>query len=129
MEPVAVQGKSVRQTQGGAEMRKVLLSGVLVVLVLLLAIPVPSEARGSHFVFSFGFPLWWGPGWWGPPYYSYPAPPVVIQQPPAYVQPEPAPPAQAPVYWYYCPNPQGYYPYVQQCPTGWMQVVPSAPPR
>jgi hypothetical protein len=110
-------------------MRKVIVSGVLVVLVLLLANTVPSEAGGPHVSFSFGFPLWVGPGWWGPPYHSYPAPPVVVQQPPAYVQPEPAPPAQAPAYWYYCPNPQGYYPYVQQCPNGWMQVVPSAPPR
>jgi hypothetical protein len=31
-------------------------------------------------------------------------------------------------YWYYCQKPQGYYPYVQECPTGWMKVVPSPPP-
>jgi hypothetical protein len=33
-----------------------------------------------------------------------------------------------PIYWYYCQNPQGYYPYVKQCPNGWMKVVPSPPP-
>jgi hypothetical protein len=27
-------------------------------------------------------------------------------------------------YWYYCQNPPGYYPYVQQCGTGW-QTVPA----
>jgi len=78
---------------------------------------------------------WWGsPYWWGAPYpyypyypYYYGAPPTVVQQAPqVYVQPE----AQAqPSYWYYCQNPQGYYPYVQQCPGGWMTVVPpTAPP-
>jgi hypothetical protein len=38
------------------------------------------------------------------------------------VQPEPSP--QQPYYWYYCPNPAGYYPYIQVCPPGWMTVVP-----
>ncbi len=109
-------------------MRKTIGCSVLIVLVLLLASPVPSEARG-HVFFNFDIPLWVGPGpWWGPAPYYYPAPPVVVQQPPVYEQP--APPPQAPIYWYYCPNPQGYYPYIQQCPTGWMQVVPpTTPPR
>ena len=30
-------------------------------------------------------------------------------------------------YWYYCADPAGYYPYVKDCPQGWMQVVPSEP--
>jgi hypothetical protein len=37
------------------------------------------------------------------------------------------PPSQTPS-WYYCDNPQGYYPYVQQCPGGWNQV-PARPPQ
>ena len=32
-------------------------------------------------------------------------------------------------YWYYCTDPAGYHPYVKDCPQGWMQVVPSGPPR
>jgi hypothetical protein len=36
-----------------------------------------------------------------------------------YVQPD-APPG----YWYYCQEPAGYYPYVQQCPTEWLTVLP-----
>jgi hypothetical protein len=110
-------------------MRRVLGCGVLLALVLLLASPATSEARGPHVFFRFDVPLWVGPGWWRPHYYYYyPAPPVIIPQPPVYEQPVPVP--QAPVYWYYCQNPQGYYPYIQQCPGGWMQVVPpTAPPR
>jgi hypothetical protein len=79
--------------------------------------------------------IWVGPGWIGPyPYYSYPyypypyyrEPPVIVQQPEVYVQPAP-PPVQQPSYWYFCKEPQGYYPYVKQCPSGWMKVVPSPP--
>jgi len=110
---------------------------VLVLLGLLLASPLPSEA-GGHVFFSFTVPLGVGP-WWGGapypysgyPYYGYPyspAPPVVVQPAPVYEPPAPAP--QAAAYWYYCQNPQGYYPYIQQCPAGWLQVVPPAtPPR
>ena len=110
-------------------MKKIVGFSLLIVLVLLLVSPVPSEA-GGHVSFGFSFPLWigpgyWGPGWWGPHPYYY-SPPHVIQQQPVYEQA--APPVQS--YWYYCQNPQGYYPYVQQCPNGWMQVVPpTAPPR
>ena len=66
-----------------------------------------------------GAPFWWDPWWSG---YYYAAPPVVVQQsPPVYVQ-QP----QANGYWYYCQNPQGYYPYVTACPGGWMTVAPPA---
>ena len=27
-------------------------------------------------------------------------------------------------YWYYCRNPEGYYPYVKQCTAGWIPVPP-----
>jgi hypothetical protein len=58
-------------------------------------------------------------------------PPAVVSPPPVYVQPAPQvyvqPPPPQP-YWYYCDNPQGYYPYVAQCPGGWQQVAPT-PPR
>ncbi|MDD4915607.1 MAG: hypothetical protein PHW13_11305, partial [Methylococcales bacterium] len=30
-----------------------------------------------------------------------------------------------PGYWYYCRNPEGYYPYVKECPQGWQQVSPT----
>ena len=30
-------------------------------------------------------------------------------------------------YWYYCPDPPGFYPDTQTCPSGWLQVVPNRP--
>jgi len=76
------------------------------------------------------------PGWWGPYYPNYPyypyypyyqEPPIVIQQQPdVYVQPAPED-EQQPIFWYFCKDPQGYYPYVKQCPKGWRKVVPTAP--
>jgi hypothetical protein len=30
--------------------------------------------------------------------------------------------------WYYCSNPQGYYPYIKNCPGGWLTVVPNVTP-
>jgi hypothetical protein len=80
--------------------------------------------HGTAALVGWGF--WWAPDWWGPisPYdveprvVIPPTPPVYIQQPPQY-------------YWYYCTNPPGYYPYVQQCQSGWLTVIPpaSAPPQ
>jgi len=66
--------------------------------------------------------------WWAYPYpYPYYAPPpVVVETAPA---PGYAPPADgAPLgqNWYYCNNPQGYYPYVRTCNGPW-QAVPAAP--
>jgi hypothetical protein len=87
----------------------------------------------SNVYFSGGIwvdPLW-GPWWWGPawptyyPYYS--TPPVVIQQSPTeYIQRNQE--AEGADYWYYCRTPEGFYPYVQRCPNGWMKVAPSSVP-
>ena len=89
--------------------------------------------HGGTRVFIGGGVGWWGwPGWWGPsyPYYSYPYyadPPVVVPQAPTeYIQQAPAPAAEA--YWYYCASAGTYYPYVKDCPGGWMQVVPAPTP-
>ena len=46
--------------------------------------------------------------------------PVYVQMP-VYGQPQ----AQ---YWAYCRSPQGYYPYVSECPAGWLPVAPTSPP-
>jgi hypothetical protein len=87
---------------------------------------------GGHV--SYGVVI--GPGWWNPypyyPYYPYPyypyypyypQPPVVIEETPEiYVQP--APQAAEDQFWYFCPEPQGFYPDVKKCPKGWLKVVP-----
>jgi hypothetical protein len=63
-------------------------------------------------------------GWWwvvGPQWYFYPAP--IYPYPDPYVPPAVAgAPAPGAVTYYYCDNPQGYYPYVQACPTPWRAV-------
>lgn len=77
---------------------------------------------GVHVGIGLYDPWWPGyyGGYWGPAYPYYADPPVtVIQQAPV-VQ---APVVQAPpATYYYCDNPAGYYPYVQQCSMPWRQV-------
>lgn len=65
------------------------------------------------------------------PYYTfqpyYPSPSIIIpSRPPAYID-------QGTVFntetfgpnsWDYCSSPTGYYPYVQECPTGWQRIRP-----
>jgi hypothetical protein len=70
--------------------------------------------------------------------YGY-AQPNNYGQPPNYTPPNnyapsnnysPPPTQQQPAQaqsWYHCDNPQGYYPYVQSCGSGWRQV-PATPP-
>lgn len=75
--------------------------------------------RGSRYFWSGSIVIPWYPYWYQAP------PPVIIQKEPrVYVQPEQA----EDNYWYYCPDPQGYYPYIRQCAGGWMKVVPDTTP-
>ncbi|MDD5274886.1 MAG: hypothetical protein PHR16_02260 [Methylovulum sp.] len=66
------------------------------------------------------------------PYYPYPYyPPAIVTvpiRPPVYIQ-QPAPAIQnyPSGYWYYCNNPEGYYPYIKECLSGWQQVKPIPP--
>ena len=87
---------------------------------------------GFGFGFGFGDP-WWG---WDPAYYwGYPYPyPYYYPPYPAYYAPPAGPAPQAPIqatgappqqYWYYCDDPQGYYPYVANCGSSWRQVAPT----
>ena len=70
-------------------------------------------------------------GWWwivGGVWYYYPAPVYPYPNPyqPPLVAAPPAPPAAQ--YWYWCPNPAGYYPYVARCGTNWRRVPANPPP-
>jgi len=129
--------------------RKVGARGLLVAAIAAGAALVSSPAAAQHhggyhggyhghgwhhggWGWGFGVGLgvglydpWWPghyAGYWDYPYYPYYAdPPVtVIQQAPT-VQ-------AAPQSYYYCDNPAGYYPYVQQCSIPWRQV-PVTPAR
>lgn len=117
---------------------KKILYFVFAFALLLLSVAVSSYADGRrhHHGYHHGHGrviisggVYLGPGWWDPwpgPYYShryypyYAQPPIVIQQQPVYE--EQAAPEQ--YYWYFCPDSKTYYPYVKQCPGGWLKVVP-----
>lgn len=108
-------------------MRRIVFA-TLAAVALIIGSSMPSHA--GHFRGS----VWIGPAW-GPaypyPYYAGPPAivqqPVIINQPPTeYIQPDPSPGEQS--YWYYCQDPEGYYPYVKECPKGWIKVEPSPTP-
>ncbi len=106
----------------------------LAAMALVMAGSSPGDAfHGGHdghvgVGFFVGGPVWdrwWGPGYPYYPYYPYYAPPPVVieRQPDTYIQQNQ--PADEPSYWYFCKNPEGYYPYVKKCPEGWLKVVPT----
>jgi hypothetical protein len=69
------------------------------------------------------FGWWWiVPGWADWYYYNAPVYPYPDPYLPPGMATGPTP------YWYHCPNPQGYYPYVQQCYGPWQPVPPQAVP-
>lgn len=91
--------------------------------------------HGGHFGFYgapiVGFGLGYGLGAYPYGYggYGYSPPAVIVAPPPApttYIQQAPVVQQAQTNYWHYCSNPQGYYPYVKQCPGGW-QLVPPTP--
>lgn len=112
----------------------------LLALGLLAAALGSSTAWADHYHGRVGVGVViGGPGYWHypPPYYyppypyGYPVAPVVVTpaQPPVYIeQSQPAPQQEQTNDWFYCRKPDGYYPYVQQCPGGWQRVPPQPPP-
>ena len=62
----------------------------------------------------FGSALYWAATRPPPAVYVAPEPVVVV----------PPPQATGGEWWYYCRAAGAYYPYVQQCPTGWERVPP-----
>jgi hypothetical protein len=126
---------------------KRLVAVVVIVASACLIVAAPTDARvvvGTRIWIGPGWGPYWGPGWYPPYYYPpayvYPPPyapayPVPIEtEPQSYIQRVPVPPApveQAPAssYWYYCEGAKAYYPYVKECPGGWLTVVPPAAPE
>jgi hypothetical protein len=104
---------------------------LMALFIFIILSPLVAHAHGAHGYYRGG--VWINPFWVAPyPYYSiypyYSAPEVIVERPAPdyYVQPAPQRPEE-PAYWYYCRKPEGYYPYVKQCPDGWMKVVPAPP--
>jgi hypothetical protein len=82
-----------------------------------------------HTTIGIGFGFW--DPWWGfpPAYYPayYPSSVVVVPySPPVYIEKDEQE-ASASNWWYYCANPRGYYPYVNECTVGWQKVSPQPP--
>ena len=125
---------------------KILMVVMLVVLVTFLLVPPANALRhgGGHwgggrghyggygygwwgYPYSWGYPYWWNYPYYpyyGPYYYEgYPEPPVL----PEGVNPPAESGQQQPSYWHFCQDPEGYYPYVKDCPGGWVTVVPPKP--
>ncbi|SDG69506.1 hypothetical protein [Propionivibrio dicarboxylicus] len=109
---------------------------VMVALALLASVGIDAAwARGHHrgHVSVVVGPMW-GPAYYPRPYYYYPpyAPIVVERTPPVYIEQTPPPvttaaPGAANNVWYYCAATRAYYPYVNECPGGWMKVLPEPP--
>jgi hypothetical protein len=138
------------------QMKKMI--AVVVAGLFLMAAAAPADARGGgggrggghaggfrggrfqghHFHGHHGFRggvvigggVWLGPYWdpyWYPgyyPYYPYPYETVpVAAEPQTYIE------QSGPSYWYYCEGAKAYYPYVRECPGGWLTVLPQAAPE
>ena len=113
-------------------------------LLFLAAVGNVMAERGHrphhrpHFGVFVG-PYWgpWYPPWYYSPYYYPPyGPPIVVEEtpPPVYIEQQDLPPDAAPSsapaqpsYWYYCDAQRAYFPYVQECPSGWQKVLPQPP--
>lgn len=109
------------------------LKAVLTLVAVLLgaAASAPALAWGHaqvRFGVFVGAPFY---PWYYPPYYYYPPYPVVVSPPTptTYVEQGSAPAQSTPAYWYYCEASKTYYPYVKECPAGWLRVAPHATPR
>jgi hypothetical protein len=132
--------------------KKLAIATAVTAILLMPLLPAPTRADDDHWrhgddIHHFderdrdhwrGGRWFHGPhegreGWWwivDGSWYFYPAPVYPYPDPyvpPVVVAPAPAPAAPPPSsgLWYYCPNPAGYYPYVQQCPVPWTPVRPS----
>lgn len=96
---------------------------------------------GLYFGGPYVYP-YYPPYYYPYPYYYYP--PAIItpvpEQPPVYIEQQgqissPNSPETADqnlpdnYYWYHCDKPEGYYPYIKDCPGGWQKVTPTPPPQ
>jgi hypothetical protein len=102
----------------------------------ILGYGIGSMARAPYYPPSYGYPpVGYGANYGYPPNYGYApvapiglppsAPPIYIQQEVVQVQPPvQGSNSQGTSYWHYCRQPEGYYPYIKNCPGGWLQVAP-----
>ena len=106
----------------GAAVRRALAFSLLIGL----ALPLGGCYYPYYGYYGYGYP-YYGSSYYGYGYgYGYGYLPSSST---VYAEQSHAASASAPAsnYWYYCSNPQGYYPYVKECPAGWQKVAPQPP--
>jgi hypothetical protein len=82
-----------------------------------------------YYAAPYYYPSYYYPPYYYPPYYYYPPAVAGPVYSPAYVEQGAAQttPAQQENWWYYCADAKSYYPYVRECPGGWVRVSPQPP--
>jgi len=89
-----------------------------------------SHAGGTHHHARVGVaiatPVWGA--WYSPPW-GYTVDTPEWSAPVEYIEKDSGSsvPARPPAYWYYCPDSQGFYPEITECPAGWQELL-SPPP-
>ena len=103
----------------------------------------PNHNFGHHYGHDYYRPHRYSGFYFGPPFLSYSyihttptrvireieEPVIYIEKPSKVEEPVKQKVNNASNYWYYCKKPGAYYPEVERCPDGWMQVVPQKPPN
>ena len=105
---------------------------------IYLGVPVGIGLGYGYYPYSY-----YGAPYYGTPNYYAPVPayyPQVQPAPMIYTEQSEDPQIntqEAPInsgksaqgsWWYYCVDANAYYPYVDQCPGGWLRVAPQPPP-
>ncbi|HET9113446.1 MAG TPA: hypothetical protein VFN66_06215 [Burkholderiales bacterium] len=125
----------------------VLLYGLVGLIGIFASSVALADRIGVGFYIGGPYPYGFYRPFYRPYFYPYPYyPPVVVSPPPVVVAPEPAPvyveqgapqqqvpqqpaaPQASAGHWYHCDKPEGYYPYIKECPGGWKPVEPTPPP-
>lgn len=91
-------------------------------LCLLLAVG-SALAHGPRGRVGIYVGPYWSPWMFPPPWYYQPTIVVPPPEPRVYIERNEAADA---AFWHYCRSLRGYYPYVRECPEGWLQVFPEA---
>ena len=111
----------------GMMMKRMAIKAAMIAATLALGGGLTASPAAARVVVGVGI----GVPFYGAPYpypyypypYTYAYPPPVVYAPPVVVAPATPAYIQQPIQnWYYCDNPQGYYPNVQSCSVGWRQV-------
>ena len=114
----------------------------LICLVLISFLVSPANASGPGRYYGGNYGNYFGGGYYGIPYngyypgYGYPppnigSPPEIKErsgEPILYIEPGDNVRGEAsdPNFRYYCQNPQGYYPDIEDCSGGWRKVPASS---